>query len=453
MRKQVIGCFLGWGNLEVKLKKKYQVFISSTYIDLIEERQAAVQAVLTQGHIPAGMELFAASNQSQWEVIKKWIEDSDAYMLILGARYGSIEPNSGKSYTQLEYEYALKLKKPAFSVVIRQEQIENLPAKYIETENPNKLDDFRKLIMDNNLVELYNDSKDIANAVFKSLRNIEITYEEKLVGWVRADQIKEKSFARISQREPWLALKVNDGQPIDIKIENPTNIDLVGYEPILEIPSHLETFLTQEEVTEYNEKIGKVDYSEYRNLKVLTHNYKVNALPMAIEMSNNGTLCASKAHATIEFPSFVVVKENEKINSLVADWENELASISEIQNPIELAQKRYEYSLKPHSGSALEMALLHPDLQVSIDKIFASQRLIGNGSGYNFKNLLVPNRLHHLQDNNIIVKLNELMHEDVVTINDYSLIPLNKGKGVIKITLHCQEYLHSESYELGIKVG
>ena len=44
------------------MNKKIQVFISSTYTDLIEERQAAVEAILDAGHIPAGMELFKAGN-------------------------------------------------------------------------------------------------------------------------------------------------------------------------------------------------------------------------------------------------------------------------------------------------------------------------------------------------------------------------------------------------------
>ncbi|WP_313560496.1 DUF4062 domain-containing protein, partial [Ruminiclostridium cellobioparum] len=61
------------------MRKKLQVFISSTYIDLIEERQAAVEAVLSIGHIPAGMELFTAGDESQWMTIKKWIENSDVY--------------------------------------------------------------------------------------------------------------------------------------------------------------------------------------------------------------------------------------------------------------------------------------------------------------------------------------------------------------------------------------
>jgi hypothetical protein len=83
-------------------KKRLQVFVSSTFIDLRDERQAAVEAILSAGHIPAGMELFAAGDESQMEVIKGWIDQSDVYLLILGGRYGSIEPKTGKSYVELE---------------------------------------------------------------------------------------------------------------------------------------------------------------------------------------------------------------------------------------------------------------------------------------------------------------------------------------------------------------
>lgn len=102
------------------MNKKLQVFVSSTYTDLIEERQAAVEAILDAGHIPAGMELFKAGNESQLKTIYKWIDQSDVYMLILGGRYGSIENKTGKSYTQLEYEYALSKGIPVFAVVLDQ---------------------------------------------------------------------------------------------------------------------------------------------------------------------------------------------------------------------------------------------------------------------------------------------------------------------------------------------
>src|SRR5580765_8889615 len=99
-------------------QRRLQVFVSSTYSDLIAERQAAVEAILTAGHIPAGMELFTAGDETQMDVIKQWIDASDAFLLILGDRYGSIEPTSGKSYTQIEYEYAVSNQKPLFACVI-----------------------------------------------------------------------------------------------------------------------------------------------------------------------------------------------------------------------------------------------------------------------------------------------------------------------------------------------
>ena len=99
------------------MNKKLQVFVSSTYTDLIEERQAAVQAILDAGHIPAGMELFKAG-KSQMKTIQKWIDESDVYMLILGGRYGSIEEESGLSYTELEYRYAISKNIPIIVILL-----------------------------------------------------------------------------------------------------------------------------------------------------------------------------------------------------------------------------------------------------------------------------------------------------------------------------------------------
>src|SRR5207245_6873855 len=102
------------------VRKRLQIFVSLTFTDLIPERQAAVEAILIAGHIPAGMELFTAGDESQMQVIKRWIDESDVFLLILGGRYGSIEARSQKSYIHLEYEYAVKQRKPLFAVVIEE---------------------------------------------------------------------------------------------------------------------------------------------------------------------------------------------------------------------------------------------------------------------------------------------------------------------------------------------
>ena len=70
------------------MRKRLQVFVSSTYTDMRPERQAAVESILKAGHIPAGMELFTAEDQTQLQVIRRWIEESDVFLLNLGGRYG-----------------------------------------------------------------------------------------------------------------------------------------------------------------------------------------------------------------------------------------------------------------------------------------------------------------------------------------------------------------------------
>lgn len=170
--------------------KKFQIFVSSTYTDLKEERQAAVEAILSAGHIPAGMELFTAGDESQMTVIKRWVDESDIYLLILGGRYGSIEPRSGKSYTHLEFEYALEIKKPYFSVVITkkglEEKVVKLGRSALEDENPKLLKEFKGLAT-SNMVEFWDDKKDIQLAIFKTLSDF--IYRKELIGWVKADNV------------------------------------------------------------------------------------------------------------------------------------------------------------------------------------------------------------------------------------------------------------------------
>jgi hypothetical protein len=170
-------------------KKKLQVFVSSTYSDLRDERQAAVEAILTAGHIPAGMELFAAGDESQMDVIKRWIDESDVYLLVLGGRYGSIEPKSQKSYIHLEYEYALATGKPLFSVVIEDshlnEKIKSLGRDALEGDYPQKLKEFRELVL-SKMVRFWQDPKDIKISILETLS--EISRRDDLVGWIPGDQ-------------------------------------------------------------------------------------------------------------------------------------------------------------------------------------------------------------------------------------------------------------------------
>ena len=105
-------------NGEIAVEKRFQVFVSSTFKDLEAERQEVMHALLELDCMPAGMELFPAANESQWNLIKKVIDDCDYYILILAGRYGSIAPE-GLSYTEMEYRYALSINKPTIGFIHR----------------------------------------------------------------------------------------------------------------------------------------------------------------------------------------------------------------------------------------------------------------------------------------------------------------------------------------------
>ena len=96
------------------MDKRYQVFISSTFRDLRDERQAVLKAILEIDHMPAGMELFPASDDAAWQLIKDVIDASDYYVLIVGGRYGSLD-DTGIGYTEKEYDYAIASGKPGLS--------------------------------------------------------------------------------------------------------------------------------------------------------------------------------------------------------------------------------------------------------------------------------------------------------------------------------------------------
>jgi len=120
--------------------RRYQVFVSSTYIDLLDERQQVMHALLESNCIPSGMELFPAANTSQWNLIKQVIDECDYYVVIVAGKYGSIGPD-GISYTEMEYDYALSRGKPILGFF--HSDIKKLPGDRLEDSDAAR----RKLAM------------------------------------------------------------------------------------------------------------------------------------------------------------------------------------------------------------------------------------------------------------------------------------------------------------------
>jgi len=165
------------------MEKRYQVFISSTFIDLKEERSSVIQTVMEMDCIPAGMELFPAIDDEQFNFIKRIIDDCDYYLVIIGGRYGSIS-SEGLSYTEMEYDYAISKGIKVIGLLHRSPK--ELPVSKTDDspELKEKLNKFREKVADSRLVRFWEKKEELAGLVALSLSKTMKTYPA--VGWVRA---------------------------------------------------------------------------------------------------------------------------------------------------------------------------------------------------------------------------------------------------------------------------
>ena len=170
------------------MEKRYQVFVSSTYTDLLEARQEVMQALLKLDCIPAGMELFPSADDDQWTLIKRVIDDCDYCIVIIAGRYGSIGPDE-KSFTQLEYEYAIAQGKPVIAFLHKNPG--KLPADHTEKdpERAKKLEDFRKLA-EKKMVGYWTTPAELGSAVSSSL--VRLIKSHPATGWVKADSLPSR---------------------------------------------------------------------------------------------------------------------------------------------------------------------------------------------------------------------------------------------------------------------
>lgn len=175
---------LGFMDMKVlAMDKRYQVFVSSTYTDLKEERQSVTQTLMEMDCIPAGMELFPATDEEQWTFIKKIIDDCDYYLLIIGGRYGSLSAE-GVSYTEKEYDYAVE--KGLKVVALVHGSPGELPLHKSEgsPELRDKLDGFRMKATTGRLVKFWKESSELPGLVALSLTKTIRLFPA--LGWVRA---------------------------------------------------------------------------------------------------------------------------------------------------------------------------------------------------------------------------------------------------------------------------
>ena len=193
------------------MDKRYQVFISSTFQDLKGARQEVSQALLRAECFPAGMELFPAADEEQFEFIKQVIDQSDYYIVISAGRYGSIHPEKGLSYTELEYDYAAETGKPVIRL-LHKDPFKKLAGEFIEQSDDGRemLRTFREKLSKGTMVNFWEDPKELGQLVVFGL--MDARKRKPAIGWVRADgratPEAERDVAELKQRIAELELEI-----------------------------------------------------------------------------------------------------------------------------------------------------------------------------------------------------------------------------------------------------
>ncbi len=123
---------------------KIRVFVSSTYEDLKEYREAAFRAIHSLLGYSDDMIFWSADERDAATVSTERVKQCDLVILLLAHRYGYIPPGEKHSITELEYRTAKKSNIPTLAFLIDEET--PWPPMYIESERKVELDRFKKQV-------------------------------------------------------------------------------------------------------------------------------------------------------------------------------------------------------------------------------------------------------------------------------------------------------------------
>lgn len=454
-------------------EKKYQVFISSTYTDLIDARNAAINTVLESYNFPVGMEMFGADNDEQWTIIKDLIDSSDFYILIMGHRYGSISKKDNISFTEKEFDYALE-KGVKLMCFVRKDNVATLP--HERDEDPaikEKISQFRTKVTTDRTCEFWDSVDDlkhkISNSLYKNMRKHGGT------GWVRGDQVSgqlAEEMAKLSEenrklreenellksksevRKPELKVYLNEitsnistgEQTLEMKFpiladhkkfilpEKRTKSILLEQSSLVVASiasmSHLFGGKKPEEYFDvYNAEIDAITDIQIdahnQNMELL-QKLKIGLLRLEIKINNIGTAIATNVSVEIDVPDFLLVIDDHDQYDIKYYEKKFEANLIKIDTP----ETRSEGSMIHHVNH-MPYIPSYPNFNIPSDKKFT-----------NFVD----------ENNTIHLTVKSLLHSKFELAKNFHLFPIKNGEGVLNIKVICAEYSRPELFEIPITV-
>ncbi|KYQ85511.1 hypothetical protein AWW72_00955 [Acinetobacter sp. NRRL B-65365] len=444
--------------------KKYQVFISSTYNDLIEAREKATKVILDLYHLPVGMEMFSADDDDQWKIITDAIDVSDYYVLIIGHRYGSLN-NNGISYTEKEFNYAKSKKIPIISFIRERDVAVSNSHRETVPESLIKLDKFIEKAKNGKMCAFWTDVSDLERQIAVALPKSFARH--KGVGWIRGDTKSEhiaEEIAKLSEenrklreenerlkqsvstKRPILKVSVNginnieydEGDTIEIRwkklredyfyIKPEKRIKNLGLKKTNDYSSSalLIGFSKVDDfIDEYNNDIDSVtdDILKQHHIALRDYNFiEMENGRLSIDVSNLGNVIASKVSIEIRFPSFVFIVDDDSMENLKY-YKNELDQL--IVGHIETPEERH--------------------------KRFFSPTLSMNNISY-IPDFPIEHPYKKSNSQTVIFEFDSLLHSRGISKKNISILPKSLGEGTIYVNIMCSEYEEPVYFEIPLQV-
>jgi hypothetical protein len=307
----------GVGASQQRPRVKYQVFVSSTYVDLHKERERVVWAVLEARQIPVGMENFTAADERGWKTITRVINDTDYYVLILAGLYGSMDPATGISWTQREYEYATSQGIPVLAFIREQSSI---PGDKVETDpdKRKKLQDFIRKVKESHLCKTWKNADELSAAVASALRNSiqdDADDGKSRPGWIRGDSLPSmesfEELARLSAENARLRAALEAVQAANTQRSKLSLVRQTTNAPV-ESSTQLErSIIVPTDISHLHPDDPLRILNVQRNRTVW----------FKLAIGNSGAVAARNAVVDFEFPEALKIHLHLNRNSLDADKE------------------------------------------------------------------------------------------------------------------------------------
>jgi Domain of unknown function (DUF4062) len=191
---------------------KKTVFISSTFTDLTQYRNAVWTLLESFNVSVKGMEAFGARKETSLDTCLIELEQSNIYVGIIGFRLGSVHPQYGKSFTQIEYERAVELKKEILIYLADPDNSLFAPTFVDRGENAEKLDAFKAALKDSHTVDFFTTIEDLAAKLGRAIRRLSVPSRA-------VEAVLDESFAANKVLQQFaLAPKSVAGQHVRLKL-------------------------------------------------------------------------------------------------------------------------------------------------------------------------------------------------------------------------------------------